>query len=274
MLKKRKIILGIAAMIVGFGLVLWTMSPNAEPSYQGKSLKGWAQQYGTNHWSGIDREASWQAEAAIQAIGTNAIPFLLERMRARDSFVKQRLCRLLPPKWHGPLHLKDNSSGTRHVGAYGLAALGTNAPSAVPTLIDIASHHPDPDGRYLAVFTLRTLGPASEPAIPFLIQCLTNKVDIIRDDAALGLGTIGRQPEVCVPALVQYLEIAKTSARGYERRDAIDALSRFGTNAEAATSTILELLADADQNTRQYVTNCLPLINPEAAAKVFPQSPQ
>ncbi|MSU56821.1 MAG: HEAT repeat domain-containing protein [Pedosphaera sp.] len=208
-----------------------------------------------------------EAEFAIQQIGTNAIPFLLDRVRERDSVVKKKLRAILPRKWQDKLRLGDNSGEVRRTGAHGLAALGTNAPAAVPALIEIASHHPDEDGRYIAVFALRTLGTASEPAIPFLIQCLTNKVDIIRDDAAMGLGGIGRQPEISVPALIQYLEFARTSPHSFELSDAIGALSKFGPAAKAAVPILLSLLNHPNPNVRDYLTNYLPIIDAEAAAK-------
>lgn len=246
------------------GLILFS---RREPAYQGKSLSEWAQQYGSNHWSRADRAAGQEAQFAIQQIGTNAIPILLELMRAKDSGVNKKLRTVLPRRWHDKLGLRDRSGDVRRTGAHGLAALGTNASAAVPKLIDIATNHPEEDGRYIAVFALRTLESAAEPAIPFLIQCLTNKVDIIRDDAAIGLGAIRRQPEIVVPALLSYLEFAKTSPGTFEILDAIQSLSRFGPEAKAAVPAILALLDDSRPDVREHATNCLLRIDPEAAAR-------
>ena len=185
--------------------VAWLFLRRVEPVYNGKPLTSWAQQYGSNNWSGR-KELAREAEFAVQQIGTNAIPFLLDLMQARDSNLKKRLRQHVPRKWHDPLHLNDNSGKVRRMGAHGLAALGTNAPAAVPALVELATQHPDEDGRYIAVFALRTLGPAAEDAIPFYIRCLTNKDDTICNEAAVGLALIPHRHETTFPAFLKYLE--------------------------------------------------------------------
>src|SRR5438874_3105031 len=127
---------GLLMALVGLlGLALFS---HREPTYQGKPLREWAQQYGANHWSGTDRAPDKEAEFAIQQVGTNAIPFLLGMMRARDSALKKKLRTIVPEAWHEDLHLRDSSDEVRRVGAHGLAALGTNATAVVPALIELA----------------------------------------------------------------------------------------------------------------------------------------
>lgn len=266
-LPPKKIVWAFVCVFVGITAVLaWRSLFPPEPVYNGRTLGAWAQQYGSNYWRGGGRPAALEAQAAIRQIGTNGIPFLLDLLRVRDPEIKQKLRSVVAPSWSRRLGLDDRSGEVRRVGAHGLAALGTNAPSAVPALMEIADHHPDEDGRYTAGFALRMLNSAAEPAIPFFIQRLTNSVRIIRDDAAIGLAQIGRQPEVVVPALVRYLESVKGST-GWEVTDAIGALAHFGTNAQAATPVLLSLLNHPDPSVLAEVTNCLPRIDPEAAAK-------
>lgn len=260
---KTAIILLLAAFSVAAFLVWKFYRP--EPVYQGKPLSAWAQQYGSNNWSARP-ELAREAEIAIRQIGSNAIPFLLDGIRAEESRIKKTFRGLLPRKWQYELRLKDTSGDIRRMGAHGIAALGTNAPAAViPKLIHIASHHPDDDGRYIAVFALRTLGPTAEPAIPFFIQCLTNSYNIIRDEGAMGLGSVGRQPKIA-PALMKYLESARTSPSTFEARDAIEAMSKFGTNAKPAVPLLLSFLNHPSVYVRDAVTNYLPWIDPDAAA--------
>jgi hypothetical protein len=249
-------------------LLVWRFLYSAEPVYNGRSLSAWAQQYGSNNWRGGGAPAAREAEAAIRQIGTNGIPFLLELMRVTDSGLKKKLRTIVSRSGHDPLSLKDTSSEIRRVGAHGLAALGTNAPpSTVPALIEIATHHPDEDGRYLAVFALRTLGVAAESAIPFFIQCLTNKESTIRDEAAIGMSCMSHRAEIVVPALIEYLKAAKSSPHRYECTDTIASLGRLGTNARAAAPILVELLKHSDPYVRSEITNWLPRIDAEAAAK-------
>jgi hypothetical protein len=264
----RKVASGIALLLVIACLVfalkqLW----QREPSYNGKPLSAWADQYGTNHWTGRSRAADKEAEAAIQQIGPKGIPFFLGSMRASDSALKKQLRTMFSKAWQDRLHLNDNSGKARRIGAHGLAALGTNASSAVPALIDLARNHPEEDGRYLAVWTLGYLGGAAEPAIPFLVECLTNKVESINEDAAMGLGHIGRRADLCVPALIQYLDIQIRLEHFTESAAAVGALLHFGTNASTAAPVLKRLLNHPDENLRSTATNALRRIDSNAGIK-------
>src|SRR5258705_5185008 len=259
---KATIIL-LAVALGGAAFLGWKFF-RSEPAYHGKPLSAWAQQYGSNHWS--NQAAAREAEVAVRQIGSDAIPFLLDQVRSEENRTKKRLRELLPQKWHDRLHLKDNLEDTRRIGAYGIAALGTNAPATiVPKLIEIATHHPEEDGRYIAPFALRTLGPTAESAIPFFIQCLTNTCNVIRDEGAMGLGTVGRQPEIAVPALMQYIEFTERAPDSFEARDAIGALSKFGTKAKPAIPLLLSLFYDPRVEVRDAVTHYLPAIDAAAA---------
>src|SRR5436190_9138389 len=162
----RRLVLTIAVLFAFIAIVTLAFLHQREPVYRGKPLTAWAQQYGSNRWS-AHHDLADEAELAIRQIGTKSIPLLLNLIRATDTPLKKKLRSIVPGQWHAPLHLKDESSATTRIGAHGIAALGTNAAAAVPALIDLAKGHPDQDGRYIAVFALRCIGPAAEPAIPF-----------------------------------------------------------------------------------------------------------
>lgn len=251
--------------VLGVALLVWKSFNRSEPSYQGKALFAWVEQYRSNHWGG-DKELARQSEFAIRQIGSNGIPFLLDLIRTRDSPMKKKMRDIIPRNWHEQLHLADHSAEIRRVGGNGFFALGTNAPSAVPALVEIAMHYPDPDSRYIAVFALRSLGTAAESALPFFVQCLTNQESTIRDEAAIALGNFHREAEFAVATLTKYLEGAE-SLKGFEIRDAASSLVRLGTNARAAMPTLIPLLKHSDPEVRSHLTNCLVAIDADAAAK-------
>jgi len=65
---------------------------------------------------------------------------------------------------------------------------------------EMTRNPPDLNNGYLPVWTLGYLRGAAEPAIPLMIECLTNRDQSIRLDAAHGLGWINRRPDIVVPA--------------------------------------------------------------------------
>jgi hypothetical protein len=275
-LKRRKaaaLLLAVSAVLAAF--LGWRMLNPPEPVYGGKPLSDWAEQYRANramHWT-LAKSSADEAELAIRKIGADALPVLLRWIDARDSSLKKKLRATVPGKWHDRLGLRDRSEELRSLGVNGIHALGTNAAPAARALIEIATCHPDKGARYLAVCGLRELAPIGEPVTAFLIQCLTNSEPTIRDEAAGAFGGMHDRPQFVVPILIQYLQFAKTSQHTYECSDAVFLLGWFGTNANAATPILLELLNHTSIDVRNYVTNWLPRIDPEAAAEARVKRP-
>jgi len=252
------------ATIMVLALSAWHFYPT-EPTYNGKRLSDWVDEYATNFLSDNPGPAA-EAQKAIRHIGDAGVPFLLDAIATKPSGTKKKLRQVFPVKWHAKLRLVDKFGETRIMGAHGIAALGTNVPpDVIPKLMLIITNHPDQHGRHIATYALGRLGPAAEPAIPFFIECLRNSDDAsIRDEAAIALGQVQCQPEVVVPALIKYIEftIASFGPSEFEAWDAIRALRNIGTNAHAALPLLRSLLDHKDENVRseaqiaaQYIDN-------------------
>src|SRR4051794_11588646 len=178
--RRNAVALTISAFIFALLIVLaWRAFPPREPVYQGKTLTVWLKQYGANHWSATNQGLEKEAQTAIRKIGTNAHPHLLKMMTTRESPLRIKLMSWVSSKWLARLHLpsvngyRRSISERRRLGAYGWIALDSDAHSAVPNLIALIGDK-QPDVRYVAVFTLRCLGPVASNAVPALLQCLTD----------------------------------------------------------------------------------------------------
>lgn len=250
---------------LGIGvLVAVTWKADLEPTHEGQPLTAWAELLDFSLMRPGAEQSRREAKAAIQQMGTNALPTLLGMLRVRDSTLKAKLRNLIPRIWHQRLRLTENGPRIRQVGCHSLSALGTNAATALPELIEIAEQHPDPDGRYRALFAMGYLGPAGERAIPFLVQCLTNSIPEVRDGAASSLGYIRRRPDIVIPALVQYLQMAKSPISRKECFSGIMALGQFGTNAKSAAPLLLSFANGRDSTLQSFATIALTMIDPDA----------
>jgi hypothetical protein len=271
---KFRRILAVAFLTIIFGgFIYWALSWH-ELEYRGKTLRFWANQYGTNHWSGRNQELDKQAETAVRSIGTNAIPILLKMMATTESPIRIKLTKPVPKKWLGFLHI-DGPAEYRHkiyelqsLGGYGLIALGGDARAAVPTLVGLLKNK-DPNVRYHAVFTLRCLGPVASNALPQLIKCLDDSEFTVRDDAVIGLGTMATEQGTVVPILIELLQENRTNQihGAIICNDAMHALWGFGAQSKPAVPIILDFLNDERSEIRRGATNTLLQIDPEAAAR-------
>lgn len=118
-----------------------------------------------------------------------------------------------------------------------------------------------PGRRGDALKELGKFGPATEAAIPVLIQILKgNDGPATRGAAAAALGEIHSDPDVAIPALIACLEDSDVNDQ------AAEALGKFGTLAKAAVPKLRPLL-HGDKEARRASTLALPRIDPEAAAK-------
>lgn len=277
---KKKVLLGLLFALVVVGFVATTLRnplPN-EPVYNGKTISEWSEQWRSNRFSihsgGQDAKAATEeAELSIRHIGTNGIPFLLDLLRTKEAPSVAKFRELVPRSWHVRLSLNTSSIRAKELnrhGAHGIAALGTNAEIAVPTLIElIESPASSPDLRCTIIWALQFLGTAAEPAIPSLIKCLGRHYDSsVRGEAVMSLGFINKRPDVVVPTLIGFLDWRTRAGNGNgESIKALDSLANFGTNASAATPTVKGLLNDPDVWIRTAATNCIRRIDPAAALR-------
>jgi hypothetical protein len=147
------------------GVIVWRVSQQREPAYQGKPLSEWLKGYrNTDDTPQIDK-----TDEAVRRVGTNAIPTLLRALRMRDSALKVKLI-TLAQRQH---IIKINymlATEWNHSGAYGFAALRTNAWSAVPALIEITDENNSLYSRQCAIYSLGLIGPPAKAALPSLLR--------------------------------------------------------------------------------------------------------
>src|SRR5438094_1631104 len=107
-----------------------------EPSYQGKKLSRWLDELPDLVHSEFNADAQIPAKEALQHMGTNAIPFLLERIQAKDSALKRKLIEWAERHDVSALRFK-RAELRREEAAVGLRLLGSRALPAVPVLVSL-----------------------------------------------------------------------------------------------------------------------------------------
>lgn len=258
---------GVAAAIAAY--CLWA---SREPTYEGKRLSQWLDE-GMKLVSSPDatNQSIAHIVKAVQAIGTNAIPFLLRDMERKEE-----------PRWLFEAKLRayklkvmDETgwwSWPLNRSMWGFQALGTNAAPALQRLLVIYDGQSLATGsaeailtglgpvavpelekrlrstnvaiRGRAAVTLGAIGPAAESAIPAMLTLLEETNMEVRQAGVAGLAGIGRQPERFVPLFRGLLGDSNNWVRQY----AATGLGRFGSSAKEAIPDLLKTIND-DTNT-------------------------
>ena len=250
-------------------------SRSRQPVYNGRTLSEWASDINP----GNPEATRDQAKQAIRQIGTNAIPFLLEELRAFSEINRANF---------NPFEWQDRRNNIYNA----FAALGPIAEPAIPSLTDLMDS--GSFAAYIAADALAEIGPKgdiplvktltngslairvgiaqtisetgtnADIAVPALIQCSTFESSeqelsaVLRGCSATALGIVGvNSPETVVPALIRCLE-----DKDYRTRFiAVRALGKFGKQAQSAVPA-LQQIAKNDQNKefRSAATNILQII--------------
>lgn len=175
---------------------------------------------------------------AIRAIGTNAIPFLLQMLREHDSEVKTLFFKWMAKQ--DVIQLDHVPANDRHYEAVAaFKVLGSKASNAVPELLKIYTRNKHEDVLVSVSDCLGYIGPAASPAIPALLRCANGSTEETSRYAAISaLGEIGAQPEFVVPKLIPIL----SDADSFARCQSAVALGNFGSQAWTAIPLIIENL--------------------------------
>jgi len=234
-----------------------------EPVYRGKTLTQWLKQLDDGQAFGISSGrlpsfTSPQIEAAesIRAIGTNALPLLLEDIHAHPSEKDMwiQFNRKLERRWNLGLADVTAKDRVRWRAAQGLSALGPLAKPAVPELthllftnyfhssikeaayalagigpdgIAILTNSLQPTNEWSGMCAIWALGQhpaAGTNVIPFLISATTSSSEGTACGAIQVLGLFHVDAEHVLPALTNALSSSNAAVRG----DAARALWEFG----------------------------------------------
>jgi hypothetical protein len=168
---KRLPLIALVVFIVLAGMLAFSRFHNREPSYQGRTLTQWLEEAEYKKTFGIRIEARLIAcTNALKQMGTNAIPFLVKRITARDSAFEARIKLLLGKQSVINFHFKDDD---REAGLawVGFNLLGKDAESAIPALTTLTKDS-DKTKRHLALIMIEATLPEKEVFLPILLRSL------------------------------------------------------------------------------------------------------
>jgi hypothetical protein len=175
-MRRRKMMIGFLALVACGILVVAFWPEKPEPVYDGRKLSEWLRIVATsrNGWSE-------EHTKAIDALGTNSIPFLLEWLAYEPGLPKKAQFKLaeISPEWlplQGP---SEDSKLHRAWAAYSaLTVFREKAEPAIPQLLSYATNFArgrgkglptDPD---LSMYALIAIG---RPAVPAILNLMTNE---------------------------------------------------------------------------------------------------
>jgi HEAT repeat protein len=226
------------------GVIGWQVARLREPAYHDLPLSAWLARYSP------ERDSP-ETDEALRAMGTNAIPTLLENLRARDS----RL-RLTVPA----LGIRYTPAEVRHARAQkGFTALGANASNAVPDITAIYERDLSSSSRHAAANALVEIGPAAKGAIPALISSAASTNSEVRAFAVYTLGRMALEPERVNPVLIRALQDPDREVR-YDAAFGLGALAFMGGDAKCAVPALVQTLKDSYGTARAAAAMVVPAL--------------
>jgi hypothetical protein len=183
----RRRILLLAAVAVALAVFLATPGGPREPVYQGKRFTEWAALMvphidPATGLPVIDEED--KVRAALDAIGTNALPFLLKEFNRPISRWRGRLAAEVNCQPYLRIHLRTDEERIITAG-WGLVRLGTNAAPALPVL---AGHLNDPHRFSFVTMIFNSVG---EAALPHLTAAVSSRDPFTARNAVVAVQGFG-----------------------------------------------------------------------------------
>jgi len=219
-MRTRTIIIAGSSLLLIISLaVLLCLRGSQQPTYGGKKLSQWLADL---NYSGDPADVS--AQAAVKAIGTNALPHILPMLCAQDSSFELNVMRLLRKQSLIKISWIP-ASEKRQRAARAVRALGSEGASAAPALVTMLDTKED---AWCAMAALVDIGP---DGLPGLTKALTNQNVRIRQMVSGHISKHIAEPgtSAALIALTNALSDADIEVR---RRAATAILKLAATNQE------------------------------------------
>jgi hypothetical protein len=272
MAKRARI--SIAALFVALLALLAWMSLRgraSEPVFEGKSLSEWLVQLADSD-KGVERD---KAALAVQHIGTNAIPTLLQMLREEESPFKTKFL-AWRRGWYDPFKIHIFEGGPSDIAdraSAGFYELGPSAACAVPELSRMLDQNLSRNCSSGVAIVLGNIGPDAKAAVPALLRAAVSTNNFAHYYEFKALGQIHADPDSVVPVLIRVISNAPK-----DRIYAVTALRQFRGDAKPAVPALVALLNELNSETnsrrskginsydRVQVEGALKKIDPETYA--------
>lgn len=203
------------------------------------------------------RHAALNALAAIGGAAERAIPAVVEQLRTGDQETKLLAVKALGSIGYLDLEAEEALVATlddpdRKVQVAALSALvgsGAELPDGSIAQLTAYLSEPDREIRSSAIHALAELGQDAAPAIPGLVENLSDESPEIRTDSAWALGMIGEPMGAsAIPALTAVLN---GDPEAEARENAAWAIGRMGRYAEPAAESLIAALSDTSTGVQE-----------------------
>jgi len=272
---KRKRLIQISLALAVLSVAMYYALRPTEPVYQGKTLTVWIDQYcafltlgGTFFKPNPDRPKFMEAMSALQHIGTNALPALIERAARKDSAMKKKLIAFTDRHPGLGIHLQP-AEDYHQQAVYVFTLLGRDAKLAVPALISLLRDE-DTSIRATAAWCLFKIDPEAKETAPALVQTLRDAKESDERLIETVLHTIrdfSAKPDIVVPLLVDY--ICGARADWGHASTATSALAHCGKEAKAAVPALVAQLDNTNSVIREAASDALMVVDNDTWEREF-----
>jgi hypothetical protein len=213
--RQRKILLGCLTLLllVVISAILVEIRQTSEPVFQGQKLNRWVGELASRR--AIAWGSSVEARAAIEAVGTNGLPFYIKWFTCEPDQaqpVKIGIAKVAR-KWLRLSWSPEGEMEARRLGAsFALGLLGERAAPAIPYLLNYATNQANGDTMGRTTRTLFVLAQLGRPALPALLVFMKNRDPYMRSLAAAQASALGSN-EVTVAELGKLLNDIDPSVR-------------------------------------------------------------
>ncbi len=255
-------------------IVILLLTYHREPSWQGRRLSQWMEDFGSKYAGPGDFP---EGEEAVRHFDTNAIPYLVQWIEYQASPLMQQL------RGFQLINKSILRNESRAIGSLrALERLGPRAMSGLPRLARKVQRLKPQDqprslvalsylgeqalpemimaltnrhisGRSVLTDALYKMGDKASPALLALQKSLHDPDPLVRGGACAVLGRLQRDPVQVIPALSALLADTEAGVRG----KAIVALGNFGPQARSAVPALEKALQDPDALNCIWATNAL-----------------